>query len=320
MCYLRDCGLKEFPMRVVVLSVALLTATLSAQKLEAGMAAPPLAIAKWVKGQPVAKFETGKVYVVEFWATWCGPCIQGMPHLSALQKQYADRGLTVIGVTSADPNNTLEAVETMAEQKGDVMGYTVAWDTDRTTNEAYMQAARQNGIPCAFLVDQQGEIAYIGHPYFLDFPLAKVIAGTWDIKRGEKQLKDVSKRLEKIGRSKPPEAFKELLALGKSYPELDHQVADQLADLARGLIAETAKPDRRDVALAMTAAEKAVALTDNKDAKALSALAAVCFHKGDHGKAVEWQQRAVAIADTATAKRTLEDYQRAAQGDGDKRD
>jgi len=307
-------------MRNAVLSAALLAATLPAQKLEEGMAAPPLAIAKWVKGQPVAKFEAGKVYVVEFWATWCGPCVRGMPHLSALQKQYADQGLTVIGVTSVDRNNPLEAVEKMVAQKGDVMGYTVAWDTERATNEAYMQAARQTGIPCAFLVDKTGEIAYIGHPYYLDFPLAKVIAGNWDVKRGAKQIEDVRKRMEKIGRSKPPVAFKELLALSKTYPELEHWAAEQFVEMAKGLIAEDGKPNRRDLALATNAAERAVALTDSKDAAALSALAAVCFRKGEVAKAVEWQQRAVAIADDAGAKKTLEEYQRAVKGEGDGKD
>src|SRR4051794_18757941 len=71
--------------------------------LSVGDAAPPLAVTKWVAGAPVAKFEPGKVYVVEFWATWCGPCIAAMPHLAGLQADYKDQGLVVLGVTSKDP-------------------------------------------------------------------------------------------------------------------------------------------------------------------------------------------------------------------------
>ena len=149
--------------------------------LAVGDAAPALSIEKWVKGAPVAQFEKGKVYVVEFWATWCGPCIASMPHITELQKKHRDQGLTVIGVTSADRNNTLEKVEKMVAEKGDGMGYTVAWDKERTTNEAYMKAAEQRGIPCSFLVDRDGKIAYIGHPMNLDATLELVIAGKHDI-------------------------------------------------------------------------------------------------------------------------------------------
>jgi thiol-disulfide isomerase/thioredoxin len=49
--------------------------------------APPLKVSKWLKGEEVKRFEPGKVYVVEFWATWCGPCIAFMPHLAELQAE-----------------------------------------------------------------------------------------------------------------------------------------------------------------------------------------------------------------------------------------
>lgn len=150
--------------------------------LAVGDAAPALTIEKWVKGTPVASFEKGKVYVVEFWATWCDPCVRGMPHLSELQKKYRDQGLTVIGVTAVDSRgNSLEKVEAMVAEKGDGMGYTVAWDKERTTNSAYMKAAGRNTIPCSFLVDQDGKVAYIGHPAQIDATLELVMAKKHDL-------------------------------------------------------------------------------------------------------------------------------------------
>src|SRR5436305_4114419 len=62
--------------------------------LKPGDLAPPLMATKWLQGREVPKFEPGGVYVVEFWATWCGPCIAFMPHLAELQARYRDNGLT----------------------------------------------------------------------------------------------------------------------------------------------------------------------------------------------------------------------------------
>ena len=72
--------------------------------LTIGSAAPELDIEHWVHNgesrlQPVTSFVEGKVYVVEFWATWCGPCIYSIPHLSQLQRQYADQGVTLISIS-----------------------------------------------------------------------------------------------------------------------------------------------------------------------------------------------------------------------------
>jgi len=139
---------------------------------------PPLTVSSWLKGEPIDGFEEGSVYVVEFWATWCGPCIAGMPHLSDLQRQYEDE-VTIIGVNiwERDPS----AVPAWMEQRGnELMDYTVAIEEGTTMAEGWMEAAGQRGIPAAFIVDRDGKIAWIGHPGQLDEPLEQVVAGTWD--------------------------------------------------------------------------------------------------------------------------------------------
>lgn len=163
--------------------------------LTLGDKAPELEIAEWVKGEPISQFESGKVYVVEFWATWCGPCIGGMPHVSELQEKYKDDGVRIIGVNIWDePANVAPF---MKERKGrdgsqlpsgdELMQYTVAIEKkDGETGlmaKAWMEAAGLSGIPSAFIVDKQTRIAWIGHPMQMDEPLKEVVAGTWDIEK-----------------------------------------------------------------------------------------------------------------------------------------
>jgi thiol-disulfide isomerase/thioredoxin len=156
-----------------------------------GDKAPPIAVETFVKGEPIKAFENGKVYVVEFWATWCGPCIRAFPHLSKLQKEYKDKGLTVIGVNiweEGDPAEysaaTLEKVRKFVETQGDKMAYTVAFDGGAAKmNQTYMQAAGQDGIPASFIVNQEGKIAWIGNPHDPQFDsiLASVIDKTHNL-------------------------------------------------------------------------------------------------------------------------------------------
>ncbi|MBN1361065.1 MAG: TlpA family protein disulfide reductase [Sedimentisphaerales bacterium] len=155
--------------------------------LRIGVPAPALKVAKWIKGAPVERFEPGKIYIVEFWATWCGPCKTSIPHLTELAHKYANK-VTVIGVSMGErpAENTDEAivalVETYVKEMGEKMDYHVAADgTEQTMANTWMTAAEQSGIPCAFIVGKDGKIAWIGHPMTMDDVLAQVVAGTFDV-------------------------------------------------------------------------------------------------------------------------------------------
>lgn len=136
--------------------------------LKVGSKAPAITADKWVKGAEIKSFESGKVYVVEFWATWCPPCVKSIPHLTELQKTHKE--VTVIGMASSEhksadgPDKRLEKVEKFVAAKGDEMNYTVAYDANRAMSKDWMQAAGQSGIPTAFVVGGDGKIVWIGNP------------------------------------------------------------------------------------------------------------------------------------------------------------
>ena len=110
-----------------------------------------------------------------------------MPHMGDLQDEYREKGVTFIGFAS-EANDKEAKVNAFVAKQGAKLGYTFAFGSGSETHNAYMKASGQNGIPCSFVVDKQGKIAYIGHPLFLDFVLPKVLDGTWDQKPGADTL------------------------------------------------------------------------------------------------------------------------------------
>ena len=166
--------------------VALVVAARTAEaKLTVGDPAPKLQVAKWVQGDPVKAFDTNHVYIVEFWATWCGPCRASIPHLNELWQKFKDRGLIAIGQDVWEQDDSL--VAPFVKKMGDQMTYRVALDDKSSETKGamaatWMAAADQNGIPTAFIVNQQGRIAWIGHPMALDEKtLEDILAGRFDI-------------------------------------------------------------------------------------------------------------------------------------------
>ncbi len=177
-------------------------------KLDIGDPAPALDIQYWVKGvemdrrgkfTPVTTFEPGQVYVIEFWATWCGPCRAGMPHLSEVAEHYAGQPVHVIGVSDESLPWVVAFLwkkDADGQLENDRTRYTLATDPDRSTQRDYMEAAGQNGIPTAFVVGKDGKVEWIGHPMAIEEPLASVVAGTWDREAFKKEFEAQQKLQE----------------------------------------------------------------------------------------------------------------------------
>lgn len=179
----------------LVLAVTLFSTTVTNADdvLTIGDKAPKLDIEHWVSDRDgqfsgFTGFEDDKVYIVEFWATWCGPCISSMPHIVETQDKYADKGVQIISVSNEDLETVEKFLKKTVRGEEDMTyaeltnAYCLTTDPDRSVSEDYMRAAGQNGIPTAFIVGKTGEIEWIGHPMRMDKPLEEVVEGKWDRK------------------------------------------------------------------------------------------------------------------------------------------
>ncbi len=102
-------------------------------------------------------YVAGKPAVIEFWATWCPPCRQSIPHLNGLYESFGGK-LQVVGITQED------AATISAFREGTPIKYSIAMDS--TGSLARHFGVR--GIPYAVLVDSTGKIKWSGHPMDLD--------------------------------------------------------------------------------------------------------------------------------------------------------
>ena len=187
------------------LGLAVAAGSALAGDLKVGDKAPALTVDEWVRGNQVSSFEPGRAYVVEFWATWCGPCVANIPHLTELQEKYRDG--TIIGVAAYERSGKDKLTPFLADGKGRDIGYTVAYDADGSMGEAWMDAADQDGIPTAFLVDKAGKVAFIGSPSALEPEIKRVL--------GEQPGDPAEKKAEKPA---PPAV---MLGVGDKAPAMN---------------------------------------------------------------------------------------------------
>jgi peroxiredoxin len=98
----------------------------------------------------------GDVVMINFWATWCGPCREEMPHLEALHQRYSDLGFTLLGVNVEEDSRLSDRF--LAETP---VTFDILFDPENRVSELYDVIA----MPSTVLVDRQGNMRYIHHGY-----------------------------------------------------------------------------------------------------------------------------------------------------------
>lgn len=118
----------------------------------------------WLQGTPVKEWEKDKVYIFEFWATWCGPCLAAMPHMEQLYQAFKDNPrMQIVGVNVMD-RKTPEALKEFIKNRPSPLNYAMAVDVDgKKTKEKWLDPLEVNGIPHAFAV-KNGQLIWRGHP------------------------------------------------------------------------------------------------------------------------------------------------------------
>jgi thiol-disulfide isomerase/thioredoxin len=275
--------------------------SIASAALKVGDDAPKVRVSSWAQGDGVKEFEGDKVYIVEFWATWCGPCVAVIPHINDLYKKHKAAGLVVVGQNLGEDAATVSKfVKGMAGK----MTYNVAvddksdggwmgknWLAAPSAKAIELATRAQAEINAGKLDEAEATIAqlhealsanlgYIGGLMELDLLLAK-------------QQLDDALELSKL--------------LCEDYSR-NHAV---LAAISGRLIS------RPDAPAALQAAAERIAtpLSANPGATqgyALSALARIAFLKGDKAQAQELQKKALSSlpkTEESAAKATLESYQ-----------
>jgi len=123
--------------------------------LPAGTRAPAFTT-QTVGGKPLSlKSLRGKVVLLDYWATWCGPCQAATPTLQALHKQFGKQGLAVVGL-SVDDQRSVSAVKPFMKHFG--MTYLVS--ASPAANGRAQYAYNVHGIPSQFLIDKKGIVRW----------------------------------------------------------------------------------------------------------------------------------------------------------------
>ena len=144
------------PLRLLLACLALVTSGIAAAAAVPGSPAPALVLPARDGGKIDLASLKGEVVMINFWATWCGPCRQEMPLLAQLHTKYEPLGFTLLGV-NVEPDSAA-AVDWL---KGVPVGFPILFDKDSAVAGRF----GVEGMPSTVFVDRNGQVRYVHRGY-----------------------------------------------------------------------------------------------------------------------------------------------------------
>lgn len=305
----------------------------TAEGLELGNEAPELEVTEWIQGDElkIAENPAKHVRVIQFFNTYDQACAKAAPDLEKLHAELGPKGVDLVAITT-------QAAEAAREFLGKrELTYRVAVDQYNNTNAVYMKGVHR--LPFAFVIDQEGRIAWTGAP---DEGLRKVVeevlAGTYDVERARTVASLRNALFQTFQKQKPEEMAAAADALLEVEPtdslarNIRMQVFQQQDDVAgykewMKAYAKRANDDAetlswtawrlvssgdmawRDPQLAHETSVRAVELSESKSADILDTHARVLYEVGLLEEAIETAKASLAIEEDDDAKARLAHYE-----------
>jgi thiol-disulfide isomerase/thioredoxin len=134
-----------------------------------GKPMPAIHVTDWMNGQVVPADMKGKVVLVDFYATWCGPCMASIPHNNELLKKYKDQGLVIVGICTNRRGQ--EKMEETVKDRG--IEYPTAKDPQLLSETAW----HVEYYPTYAVIDRKGIVRIIGlQPHYVETVVQKLLA------------------------------------------------------------------------------------------------------------------------------------------------